>query len=224
VVVHSSIALRAAKALLAGEYRLGAASPSIDELIGRCGPCEPDAVVVELGLEGHGPIRALRRLREAMPDARIVVIADPPRDHDVRRALRAGADGVVLQSTVERALGPTVRAVMAGQLVLPRRHRHHLEKRALSYREQQVLSLVVRGATNRQAADALVLAESTVKGHLASAFAKLGVRSRAEAAAVLLDADAEPGQSLKLSMNGLAGSLNGSNHLPSAAASAPPEW
>ncbi len=196
-VVQGSAALRAVKTLLCGEFRLSAASPTIYELIGRCADSPPDAVVIELGLEGHAPMRALRRLREALPDARIVVIANPTRDHDVRRALRAGADGLVLKSNVERALAPTVRAVLAGQLVMPRRHRHHLEKRALSYREQQVLSLVVRGATNRQAADALIVSESTVKGHLASAFAKLGVRSRAEAAAVLLDAEAEPGQALQ---------------------------
>lgn len=200
VVVRGSAALRAVKALGASERRLSAASLTIDELIARCVNNQPDTVVIELGLEGHAPMRALRRLRQALPDAGIVVIANPTRDHDVRRALRAGADGLVLQSEVERALAPTVRAVLAGQLVMPRRHRHHLEKRALSYREQQVLSLVVRGATNRQAADALIVSESTVKGHLASAFAKLGVRSRAEAAAVLLDADAEAGQALQRSL------------------------
>jgi DNA-binding NarL/FixJ family response regulator len=122
-----------------------------------------------------------------------VVVTDPTREHDIRRAFRAGADGLVFASDVDRALAPTVRAVLAGQLSLPCQHRRHLEKQALSYREQQVLGLVINGATNRQAADALVLAESTVKGHLASAFAKLGVRSRAEAAAVLLDPEAEAG-------------------------------
>jgi DNA-binding NarL/FixJ family response regulator len=223
VVVHSSAALRATKGLLSTEYRLAAACPSCDELILRCGHSQPDAVVIELGLDGHGPIRALRRVREALPDARIVLITDPPRDHDIRRALHAGVDGVVLQSTADRALAPTVHAVMAGQLALPRRHRHHLEKRALSHREQQVLSLVIRGATNRQAADALVLAESTVKGHLASAFAKLGVRSRAEAAAVLLASDAEPGQALQLSawpppVNGFGPRVDSPEHVPRAPA------
>lgn len=212
LVAGGSAALAAIKALLTGEYRLSAASPTIDELLGRCAERPPDAVVVELDLDGQAPMRALRRLREALPDARIVVITEPTREHDVRRALRAGADGLVLRSEVQRALGPTLQAVLSGQLVMPRRHRHHLEKRALSYREQQVLSLVVRGATNRQVADALILAESTVKGHLASAFAKLGVRSRAEAAAVLLDAEAEPGQALQPSVwppagNGFAGPL-----------------
>jgi DNA-binding NarL/FixJ family response regulator len=200
LVVRGGAARRGLSALLEKEFRLAATSSTPNALIERCGESQPDAVVIKLHVNGHGSILALRRLREALPDTRIVVITDPGREHDVRRAFRAGADGVVFASEVDRALAPTVRAVLAGQLSLPSEHRRQLEKRALSYREQQVLGLVISGATNRQAADALVLAESTVKGHLASAFAKLGVRSRAEAAAVLLDPEAEPGHTLPLAL------------------------
>jgi DNA-binding NarL/FixJ family response regulator len=200
-MVRTAAARRAVSALLEDEFRLAATSSSPEALVKRCGDCQPDAVVIELDLnQNREPIGALRRVHEALPDARIVVIADPTRDHDIRRALHAGVDGLVLQSNVERTLAPTLRAALAGQLSLPREHRHHVEKRALSYREQQVLGLVINGATNRQTADALCLTESTVKGHLASAFAKLGVRSRAEAAAVLLDPEAEPGQRLPSSV------------------------
>jgi DNA-binding NarL/FixJ family response regulator len=196
-MVRTEAARRAVSALVEDEFRLAATSSRPEALVKRCGDCQPDAVVIELDLnQNREPIGALRRVHEAMPDARIVVIADPTRDHDIRRALHAGVDGLVLQSNVERTLAPTLRAALAGQLSLPREHRHHVEKRALSYREQQVLGLVINGSTNRQTADALCLTESTVKGHLASAFAKLGVRSRAEAAAVLLDPEAEPGQRL----------------------------
>jgi DNA-binding NarL/FixJ family response regulator len=198
VVVRGSSARRGLSALLEKEFRIAAASSTPNTLIERCGESQPDAVVIKLDVNGHGPIRALRRLREALPDTRIVVVTDPSREHDIRRAFRSGADGLVFAPDVGRALAPTVRAVLAGQLSLPCQHRRHLEKRALSYREQQVLGLVINGATNRQAADALVLAESTVKGHLASAFEKLGVRSRAEAAAVLLDPEAEAGHTLPL--------------------------
>ena len=200
-MVRTAAARRAVSALLEDEFRLAATSSSPEALVKRCGDCQPDAVVIELDLnQNREPIGALRRVHEALPDARIVVIADPTRDHDIRRALHAGVDGLVLQSNVERTLAPTLRAALAGQLSLPREHRHHVEKRALSYREQQVLGLVINGSTNRQTADALCLTESTVKGHLASAFAKLGVRSRAEAAAVLLDPEAEPGQRLPSSV------------------------
>ena len=58
---------------------------------------------------------------------------------------------------------------------------------AFSHREKQVLALVARGYQNREIASRLFLAESTVKSHLGTSFAKLGVRSRKEAAAVLLD-------------------------------------
>jgi DNA-binding NarL/FixJ family response regulator len=196
-MVRTGAARKAVSALLEDEFRLAATSSRPEALVKRCGDCQPDAVVIELDLsQNREPIGVLRRVHEALPDARIVVIADPTRDHDIRRALHAGVDGLVLQSNVERTLAPTLRAALAGQLSLPREHRHYVEKRALSYREQQVLGLVINGSTNRQTADALCLTESTVKGHLASAFAKLGVRSRAEAAAVLLDPEAEPGQRL----------------------------
>ena len=61
--------------------------------------------------------------------------------------------------------------------------------RGLTTREKQILTLMVTGQTNSQIASELFLAESTVKSHLSSAFGKLGVSSRSEAAAVILDPD-----------------------------------
>jgi DNA-binding NarL/FixJ family response regulator len=60
-------------------------------------------------------------------------------------------------------------------------------KPVFSHREKEVLAMVVQGLGNRQIANQLFLAESTVKSHLSTAFQKLGVRSRKEAAAVLMD-------------------------------------
>ena len=107
----------------------------------------------------------------------------------LRRALRAGADGIVLEAELHAALVASVRAVAAGQLAVPLALRRQLAPRHLSYREKQVLSLVAVGYTNRQIADTLYLSESTVKTHLSSAFGKLDARSRAEAAARVLDPD-----------------------------------
>jgi DNA-binding NarL/FixJ family response regulator len=84
-------------------------------------------------------------------------------------------------------------AVAAGQAAVPRRARGGLHKPAFSHRERQVLGQVAAGLTNSEIAAALFLSESTVKSHLSSAFAKLGVRSRKEAAAVVLDSDHEQG-------------------------------
>lgn len=127
----------------------------------------------------------------ARPEA--TVVATMPADAAVgllRRAMRAGADGIVLDGGLEDALVPTVRAVVVGQLAVPRVLRRRIAPRPLSYREKEILSFVVQGFTNRQIADRLFLAESTVKTHLSSAFHKLDARSRAEAAALVLDPDA----------------------------------
>jgi len=77
--------------------------------------------------------------------------------------------------------------VTVGQLTVPRAVRRAIDPPAFSVREKQVLALIVLGLSNGEIAAKLWLAESTVKSHLASAFAKLGARSRSEAAALILD-------------------------------------
>ncbi len=117
------------------------------------------------------------------------VIAVLGRTHitSMRRLLRAGADGLLLDTQLEESLDVTLAAVSAGMLVVPPGFRPRVDRQPLSHREKQVLGMVVLGFTNRQIADKLFLAESTIKTHLSSAFSKLNTRSRAEAAALILD-------------------------------------
>jgi DNA-binding NarL/FixJ family response regulator len=130
------------------------------------------------------------------PGAAIVALMPATADGAVlRRALGAGADGIVLEPELSRTLVATVRAVLAGQLAVPQALRRRLAPKAFSHRERQILALVVEGNTNRQIAERLYLSESTVKSHLASSFRKLGARSRAEAAALMLEAEGPPGGS-----------------------------
>jgi DNA-binding NarL/FixJ family response regulator len=137
---------------------------------------------------------AIRRLADGLPDTCIVIVSLAEHDRRVRQALAAGADGIVFESELETTLAPTMRAVLAGQVSLPRELQRTLAIPAFSHREKQVLAMVARGFGNRQIASRLFLAESTVKSHLASAFAKLGVRSRTEAAALLADPDERLGE------------------------------
>jgi DNA-binding NarL/FixJ family response regulator len=103
---------------------------------------------------------------------------------------------VVNEAELEATLVATTQAVLVGNICVPRKLHRCLFKPAFSHRERQVLALVVRGFGNRQIAARLFLAESTVKSHLASAFQKLGVRSRKEAAALLMDPDEGLGASV----------------------------
>jgi DNA-binding NarL/FixJ family response regulator len=154
---------------------------------GAKGAAEPEAVVLANGASTNG--KTIRDTRDGFPTARIIVLLPSAAGRAIREALAQGADGVVLESQLEVCLGLAVRAVCAGQLSLPRELRGNLAKPTLSPREKQVLGMVVMGFSNQEIATKLYLAESTVKSHLSSAFAKLGVRSRQEATALILDSD-----------------------------------
>jgi DNA-binding NarL/FixJ family response regulator len=141
-------------------------------------------------------LASLRRLRKLIRNVALVVLAPSTDASGVRRALDAGADGLVFESELETSLIPSIAAVAAGQAAVPRRVRGGLHKPAFSNRERQVLDHVAAGLTNSEIAESLFLSESTVKSHLSSAFAKLGVRSRKEAAALVLDPDQGPAMGL----------------------------
>jgi DNA-binding NarL/FixJ family response regulator len=85
------------------------------------------------------------------------------------------------------SLMPTLEAVRSGQVAVPRVEARQVEAASLSTREKQILGLVVMGCMNGDIAERLVVAESTVKSHLSSAFAKLGVKSRNEAVDLIVD-------------------------------------
>ena len=144
-----------------------------------------DAVVIACCDRADQRAAAIRAARMRLPQARVIVIATAD-TNGVHKALEAGAGGFVLHSDLEASLAPTVRAVRAGQLVVPPMTRASAVRPALSHREKQALDLLVLGLTNAEIAQRLYLAESTVKCHLTSIFSKLGVRSRSEAIARVL--------------------------------------
>lgn len=145
--------------------------------------------VVVLGGGADIETRAVRDLQRGLPSAPIVIVLPASRAGDARSLLTAGASGVVLEPSLDRTLALVVRAVEAGLVAVPRELRLATALPALSHRERQVLGLVTAGLTNDEIASRLFLAESTVKGHLTSAFRRLGVRSRREAVAAVLTAD-----------------------------------
>lgn len=157
------------------------------ELIAACTDSVPDAVVLAGDTGAPERVNEIRRLRDGLPRA-VVVIAATARDgNGVRSALRAGATGFVLTSRLASTLALTVRAACAGQLAVPQDLLDHIAPPVFSSREKQVLGMVVLGFMNQEIAAKLHLTESTVKSHLGSAFRKLGVHSRQEAAALILD-------------------------------------
>jgi DNA-binding NarL/FixJ family response regulator len=144
--------------------------------------------VVMTGGSDAARVRQVRDAVEGDPDRPVLaIVASALSNPSLRRVLVAGASGIVFETDIERALVPSVSGMLAGQLVVPARLARQIAPRPLSYREKQVLSLVVLGLTNREIASKLFLAESTVKTHLSSSFRKLDARSRADAVERILD-------------------------------------
>jgi DNA-binding NarL/FixJ family response regulator len=146
-----------------------------------------DLLVLHLSAIDAGELALIADLRREAPELPIIAVSDSTDHRSARRVVDCGVDGFVFAKQLGSALAPTVAAVLAGQIVLPKELRPDLRAPTLSVREKQILGMVVMGFTNCEIASRLFVAESTVKSHLSAAFRKLGVRSRSEAASLILD-------------------------------------
>lgn len=146
----------------------------------------PDVVLMDLRLPGMGGVEAIMAIRKVNPDARIIVLTTFDTDEDIYRAIQSGAKSYLLKDTPHRELSKTIRAVHAGQQVLPPKMAERLAVRQrrsdISEREMKVLQLLVKGRSNKEIGSSLFVGEDTVKAQLKSLFLKLGVHDRTEAA------------------------------------------
>jgi DNA-binding NarL/FixJ family response regulator len=161
-------------------------SPEELETDRRLRAAEVVLVVLPLALR-NGSV--LGRLRARLPEARIVACSKPVESPTIRWALELGFDGLVWSDRVEQSLELTVRAVHAGQVVVPRDVLQKRQTPEFTNREKQALSMVIMGLTNHEIAQKLFVSENTVKSHLYTAYKKLGVHSRAEAQRLITDPD-----------------------------------
>ena len=184
---EDSLCDRVSAAVTAGGHSVLARSATPTGVLGSCNGTTPACVVVTADRFDRSACEAVRLIRSRLGRVSAVLVCRQAGLPDVRRALELGIDGIVLAADAEEALAAVVSAVCAGQVSAPAGQRGAVRPRALTTREKQILTLVVAGLTNSQIAAQLFLAESTVKSHLSSSFSKLGVSSRGEAVALILD-------------------------------------
>lgn len=150
----------------------------------------PTVTIMDLQLPGLTGVEAIQAIRREDPEARVLVLTTFDGDADIQRALEAGARGYLLKSVRRATLIEAVRAVASGQRYLPpataARLVEAMESERLTPRELDVLKLLAQGQRNREIADALGLAEPTVKIHVNNLLRKLQVKDRTEAAVVAL--------------------------------------
>lgn len=160
------------------------------EAVSQAQAFRPDVVLMDLRMPEMDGVSAIRLMTERGLDARILVLTTYDTEGDVLPAIEAGATGYLLKDTPRQELYRAVRAAAAGEAVLSppvaRRLMGQMRegaREAPSEREMEVLQLIARGASNREAAAHLFISEATVKTHLLHLFAKLGVNDRAAAVA-----------------------------------------
>jgi DNA-binding NarL/FixJ family response regulator len=158
----------------------------------------PDLVLMDIGMPNCDGLEATRRIKAKMKDTYVVMLTVSDDEGDLATAVRHGADGYLLKDLRPERLFQQLRGLMSGEAPisrtmagklfrqLARQSRPTVQPAAravLSARECEVLALVVDGCSNREIAEALGIAHNTVKNHLRSILAKLGVKNRVQAAA-----------------------------------------
>ncbi|MET7876701.1 response regulator transcription factor [Micromonospora profundi] len=154
----------------------------------------PDVVLMDLRMPGMDGVTAIGRLVGSGSPAKVLVLTTYDTDADVLPAIEAGATGYLLKDAPREELVRAVRAAARGEAVLSPSVAGRLMGRLrapaeepLSHRELEVLAMVAKGTSNREAAARLFISEATVKTHLLHVYAKLGVNDRAAAVAVAYD-------------------------------------
>jgi DNA-binding NarL/FixJ family response regulator len=163
----------------------------------------PDVVLMDLRMPRLNGVEATRRLCVAQPACRVIVLTTFDEDADVSAGLRAGAVGYLLKDVNAETLVAAIQAAVRDEAVFQplvaakvvaefRRMAQHMPPHPLldeplSQRECEILRCVARGASNREIANELALAEGTVKNYLTTILGKLKVRDRTQAALLARD-------------------------------------
>jgi DNA-binding NarL/FixJ family response regulator len=171
------------------------------EAVRRAGALAPDVILMDLRMPEMDGVAAISALAAAGSRARVLVLTTYDTDSDVLSAIEAGATGYLLKDAPPAELFRAVRSAASGEAVLSPSVATRVvgqmrgaggsvaspAQEPISARELEVLELVARGASNRDAAARLFISEATVKTHLMHIYAKLGVNDRAAAVAQAFD-------------------------------------
>ena len=164
------------------------------EAIALTAALRPDVVLMDLRMAELDGVAATAQIRKQQPEISVLVLTTYDSEADILRAIEAGATGYLLKDTPREELYSALRSVAQGKSVLAPavttrllRHMHAPVEETLSTREIEVLTLVARGASNKEAARGLHISEATVKSHLIHIFSKLGVVDRTAAVTVALE-------------------------------------
>ena len=150
----------------------------------------PDITLMDLQMPEMNGLDALIAIRNEYPDAKVIMLTTYTGDAQILRALKAGAWGYLLKSTLHRDLLHTIRSVYEGKKALSPEVSYevaeHGTDEALTPREVDVLRLIAAGNSNKRVADKLSIGEASVKSHVENILSKLGANDRTHAVTIAL--------------------------------------
>ena len=172
------------------DMELVAQAETADEAISEYRRLRPDVVLMDQRLPGATGTETLITIRKQSPNARIIMLTTSDSDGEIQRALRAGAAAYVFKSMPKNELLEIIRSVHSGRRHIPQevaaRLAEHLGEEDLTTRELEVLRLIQEGYRNKQIADQLAIAETTVNFHVKNLVDKLQANDRTHAVTIAL--------------------------------------
>jgi len=169
-----------------------------EEAVEQARVLSPDVVFMDVRMPGMDGIEATRRIKEAAPETKVILITVDESRGAVSEAIQAGVSGYLLKDATPDALVDAARNAIEGNAVIhPQLTKTFIEEARtasgdeprttpLSKREREILQKVADGATTRQVATDLGISPHTVKTHLERIFEKLGANDRAQAVAIAI--------------------------------------
>ena len=170
-----------------------------EEAVERARELEPDVVFMDVRMPGMDGIEATRRIRQAAPTTKIILITIDESRGAISEAIQAGVSGYLLKDASPDTLVDAAKNAVEGNAVIhPQLTKTFIEEARmgesegaprtapLSKREREILQKVADGATTRQVATELGISPHTVKTHLERIFEKLGANDRAQAVAIAI--------------------------------------
>ena len=162
---------------------------------------KPDLVLMDVYMPGGNGLEATRRIKEALPSVKVVILTVSEEDKNLFEAIKYGAHGYLLKKIEPRDLFEMLRGVFRGEAPISRataakilnefaaqahRATEEMPEEKLTPKEREVIEFLTKGWTNKEIGNKLGITENTVKNHLKNILDKLHLENRVQAAAFAL--------------------------------------